>query len=71
MLIDENDYKVVKNIVQEINHLIDFKFDELISLEVATTPQRSSYLAGEISALTNLLEFIAEKEQELKKDVEE
>lgn len=68
MLMDENEYSILKDLVAEIKAMIEYNTESMVSIDVVENHARVSFLAGQISTLKDILEFIKEKEDKLKKD---
>ena len=68
MLMDKNEYSILKDLVAEIKAMIEYNTESMISIDVVENHARVSFLAGQISTLKDILEFIKEKEDTLKKD---
>ena len=68
MIIDTEDYSVVKAIVKELDESIGFLNNELISPQTVMDHGAMAYLAGKIAAFKEVRAFIEQEEERLKKE---
>jgi len=66
MLIDEQDYSVVRALVEEMNLRVDQLMEDLCLTETTDIPTRMAFVTGQMNRLKSLLTFIKEIEDSLK-----
>ena len=71
MIIDEQEFSIVKELVAEINAMISYNLEAMTSIDVVQDHARISFLAGQTATLKDMLDFIKDKEDNLKKGMDQ
>ena len=66
MLIDDEDYTIVKKIVEELQARAKYLTDDLCLADCVDIPTRMSFNVGQLNQINSLLDYIKALEDELK-----